>query len=192
MKRTLLIGTLLAIGGITPLAAQIQIPLDGLAAKASDTSGVSLDSSMLRLAANFLAGNKAQDPGFQKVLADVKSIAVRHYSFAQEGQYDNAELEPLRTLLRAGGWREMMSWGQQKGTRNEVYTKSDGGQIAGITQLLTAPKQVIVVSIEGSIDLTKLAELAGHFGIPTVLGGPEQKLAGPEQKPAGPEQKKDK
>lgn len=169
------ISTLLLAAAAVPLAAQIQIPLDSLAAKASDTSGISLDSSMLKLAANFIAGNKAQDPQFQKILSDLKSIAVKRYAFAQEGQYENGELDPLRTLLRAGGWKEMLSWTQKKGSRSEIYTKSDGGQIAGITELLTAPKQVVVVSVEGSIDLGKLAELAGHFGIPTGLGSPDQK-----------------
>jgi Domain of unknown function (DUF4252) len=147
-----------------PLSAQIQIPLDSLAAKASDTTGLALDQSMLKLAGNFLAGDKAQDPGFQKVLNGLKSLVVKKYTFAQEGAYQDSELAPLRTQLSSGGWGQMITVHRNGGSR-EIYVKSEGG----VTVVLAQPKQVIIVSIEGAIDLAKLAELAGHFGIPAGL-----------------------
>jgi hypothetical protein len=163
MKRVYALAALVILAGV-PLAAQIQIPLDSLAAKASDTTGVSLDQSMLKLAGNFLAGDKAQDPGFQKVLSGVKSLVVKKYTFAQEGAYQDSELAPLRALLSSGGWGQMIAVHRNGGSR-EIYVKSEGG----VTIVLAQPKQVVVVSIEGSIDLAKLAELAGHFGIPAGL-----------------------
>lgn len=177
MKRISMFALWMAVAGgvlAIPAAAQIQIPLDSLAAKASDTAGIALDQSMLKLAANFLAGSKAQDPGFQKVLNNLKSIVVKKYSFAQEGAYQNSELEPLRTLLRSSGWGQMISR-EHNGGQSSIYVKSDAGQIAGITVVAAEPKQVVVVSVEGSIDLAKLAELAGHFGIPTGLPGVDSK-----------------
>ncbi len=155
---------------VVPVAAQIQISLDGLAAKASDTTGIALDASMLKLAANFLAGIKAQDPNFQKVLNGLKSIAVKRYTFAQEGAYQSAELDPLRSQLRTGGWGEMINV-QRKSVHNEIFTKSEGGQLSGVTVVNSGPKEVAIVSVEGSIDLSKLAELAGHFGIPADIPG---------------------
>lgn len=175
MKRVSVFAVLM-MAAVVPLAAQIQIPLDSLAAKASDTSGISLDSSMLKLAGNFLAGNKAQDPGFQKVMSALKSIAFKKFTFAEEGQYQPAELAPLYTQLRSSGWGEMITM-QRKGGQSTFYTKSDGGQISGLTVIATAPKQVVVVSVEGTIDLAKLAALAGHFGIPADLPLPDQKDA---------------
>jgi hypothetical protein len=174
----------LALAGL-PLAAQIQIPLDRLAAKATDTAGVSLDQSMLKLAGSFLAGSKAQDPGFQKVLDNLKSIVVKKYTFA-EGAYQDSDLEPLRALLRTGGWGEMITMHKMQG-QSAIYVKSDGGQIAGVTVVAAQPKQVVVVSVEGSIDLAKLAELAGHFGIPAGLTGLDSKTD--ESKPKAADQK---
>jgi hypothetical protein len=185
MKRISKFVLALALAGL-PLAAQIQIPLDGLAAKASDTTGIALDQSMLKLAGNFLAGSKAQDPGFQKVLNGLKSIVVKKYTFAQEGAYQNSELEPLRALLLTGGWGQMITR-EVKGGQSSIYVKSDGGQIAGVTVVAAQPKQVVVVSVEGSIDLAKLAELAGHFGIPAGLAGLDSKTD--ETKPKGADQK---
>ena len=95
MKRVYMLAALAAMAG-APLMAQIQIPLDNLAAKASDTAGIALDQSMLKLAGNFLAGSKSQDPNFQKILNGLKSIVVKKFSFAQEGAYQTSELEPLR------------------------------------------------------------------------------------------------
>jgi len=187
MKRISKFVLALALAGL-PLAAQIQIPLDGLAAKASDTTGIALDQSMLKLAGNFLAGDKAKDPGFQKVLDNLKSIVVRKYSFAQEGAYQKSELEPLLTLLRTSGWSQMITVHKMQGqSASAIFVKSDGTQMAGVTVVAAQPKQVVVVSVEGSIDLAKLAELAGHFGIPAGLTGLDSKTD--ETKPKGADQK---
>jgi hypothetical protein len=167
----------LAVLAGAPLAAQIQIPLDNLAAKASDTAGIALDQSMLKLAGNFLAGSKSQDPNFQKILNGLRSIVVKKFSFAQEGAYQTSELEPLRALLRTTGWSQMISR-ERNGGQNSIYIKADGAQIGGVTIVVADPKQVVVVSVEGSIDLAKLAELAGHFGIPANLPGMDPKTTG--------------
>lgn len=169
MKRFLMFA-LTAVSLVTPLAAQIQIPLDSLAAKAVDVKGISLDQSMIKLAADFLAGNKAKDSGFQKVLEAVKSITVKRYSFAQEGAYQPAELEPLRAVLRVGGWNQMFTRNRSD-KQSSVYLKMDGLQIGGVTVVSAEPRQVVVVSVEGAIDLAKLAQLAGHLGIPPDIAG---------------------
>ena len=159
MKRFLMFAWTAALL-VTPLTAQIQIPLDSLAAKAAETKGISLDQSMLKLAGNFLAGDKAQDPKFQKVLDGIKSIVLKKYTFAQPGTYQDAELEPLRTLLHAGGWSQTINVHNAEGGR-EIFLKPEGG----ITVLVSRPTEVVVVSVEGAIDLAKLADLAGHLGI---------------------------
>lgn len=154
---------------VAPAAAQIQIPLDSLAAKASDTAGISLDSSMLKLAANFLGGDKAaQDPEVQKILSGLKSILVRRYSFKEEGQYQDDELAPLRKQLVSTGWNAMITH-KRKNEHSEIYTRIGPNQVSGITIVAAKPKEVAVVSVEGAIDLAKLAELAGHFGIPSGI-----------------------
>jgi hypothetical protein len=149
---------------VTPLAAQIQIPLDSLAAKAKETKGIALDQAMLKLAGNFLAGDKAQDPTFQKILDHIKSILVKRFSFAEEGAYKDAELEPLRSMLHTTGWARLINVHKDNVSR-EVYLKPEGG----LTVLVSRPKEVVIVSVEGVIDLATLAGLAGHLGIPQGL-----------------------
>lgn len=150
-----------------PLAAQIQVDLSGLAAKAKESVDISLDSAMLKLAAGFLTGKKSDDAGLQKTLSGLKNITVKSYTFAEEGQYKVEQLDPIRTQLRAAGWGKTFGVNEKSG-QTDIYTKSEGGQISGVTVLVAEPKELTVVSIEGVIDLSKLADLAGHFGIPDL------------------------
>jgi len=167
---------------VAPLAAQppqIQIGLDDLAAKAKESVNISLDAAMLKLAGAFFSGGKKDkssdaDAGTQKLISGLKNITVKSFTFDQEGLYKLAELDPVRAQLRTAGWGKMVGV-QEKGELTEVYTKSDGGQIAGLAVLAAEPKELTVVYIEGNIDLAKLADLAGHFGIPALPGIPGQK-----------------
>lgn len=152
-----------------PLAAQIQFGLEGLAAKASNTVDISLDPAMLKLAGSFLAGDKSQNPGFQKVLSGLKNITVKSFTFNDVDQYKSSDVDPIRERLRAAGWSKMIGVNEKKGG-TDIFAKSDNGQIAGLAVIAAEPKELTVVYIEGAIDLEKLAQLAGHLGIP-ALGG---------------------
>ena len=166
MNKRLILGCLLAA---VPLAAQIQFGLEGLAAKASNTVDISLDSSMLKLAGAFLAGDKSQNPGFQKVLSGLKNITVKSFTFNDVDQYKSSDVDPVRERLRAAGWSKMIGVNEKKGG-TDIFAKSDGGQIAGLAIIAAEPKELTIVYIEGAIDLEKLAQLAGHLGIPDLSG----------------------
>jgi 1-deoxy-D-xylulose 5-phosphate reductoisomerase len=51
----------------------------------------------------------------------------------------------------------------------DVYVcMEDSGKTCGLAVIATQPREFTVVSIVGSIDIDKLAELEGEFGIPKV------------------------
>src|SRR5579884_4155402 len=92
-----------------PLAAQIQIRLDNLASKAKESVDISLDSAMLKLAGGFFSGNKSSDTaGLQSLISGLKNITVKSYTFDKDGQYNPADLEPVRSQFRSGGWIRMI------------------------------------------------------------------------------------
>ena len=76
-------------------------------------------------------------------------------------------MQPVRDQLRAAGWGVFLGM-HGKGQNTDVFTKSDGGDIAGIAVVKAEPKEVRVIYIEGAIDLVGLANLAGQFGIPDL------------------------
>jgi hypothetical protein len=166
MKRVLWFAGLM-VATIVPAAAQIQIGLDDLAAKAKESVNISLDSNMLRLAGSFFSGGKAADAGIQNLLSELKNITVRSFTFDEEGQYKMSDLDPVRSQLRKAGWGKIIGVNEKRET-TEIYSKPQGDQIGGLAVLAAEPKELTVVYIEGNIDLSKLAALAGHFGIPDL------------------------
>jgi hypothetical protein len=169
MNRTIWISLLALICAVAPLPAQININLDGLAAKAKDVEDVTLDSSMLRLAGGFLSAAKTDEAKAKELIGGVKQLSVKSFEFDKEGQYSQADLHPIRVQLQAPGWAKIVSSQSNHGREGtEVYVKTEGGRTAGLVVLDYEPKELTVVNIVGSIDLERLAELGGHFGIPAV------------------------
>lgn len=182
MKLRTLTLVLASIALVTPLAAQIRINLDGLASKAKETVEISLDSSMLQMAGNFLKSEKSGDDGKVKdLISGLKAITVRNFEFAQEGQYRPEELQPIRAQLRAPGWSKVVGVDNKADRETtEIYTKTDQGKIVGFVILSAEPKELSVVYIEGTIDLAGLASLAGNFGIPPIPIPDQKKTKGKE------------
>lgn len=172
-----------AFAAATPLAAQLQLNgLDGLAAKAKESAEITLDSATLKMASGFLGNTKGKDKDkddqANKVLSNLKSITVRAYEFAQDGQYDPNSLRPIRDQLRAPAWSKIMDV-KDDGETFELYSKTEQGKITGFAMLAAEPKELTVIYIEGSLELSDLASLSGQFGIPN-LPLPNQPL--PNQK----------
>jgi len=165
MKRAILVLGIVTLATVIPLSAQIQIGLDQLAAKAKESTDITLDGAMLQMASKFLAGGKSDDSKAKNLLANLKAITVKNFEFAQEGQYRQEDLDPIRAQLKAPGWAKII--GNRSDTESsEIYTKSDGARITGFAILAAEPKELTVVYIEGTLDLADLAQLGGRFGIP--------------------------
>jgi hypothetical protein len=170
MKRTPFMVLIAFAAAAVPLAAQIQFGLDNLASKAKESVDITLDASMLRLAGGFLSKKGDSDnQAFQKMLAGLKNVTVKSFTFAEEGQYKIEDLQPIRDQLRKAGWTTFINV-REKTETTEIYSKSDAGgtQSGGLALLVAEPKELTVIYIEGAIDLSGLANLAGHFGIPDL------------------------
>jgi hypothetical protein len=161
----------LACIALAPLAAQdIKIPpsLDRLALKASNVVDVTMDSNLLQLAGRFLSDKDSDDASVKKLIAGLKGIYVRSFQFEKAGEYDSSEVEPIRAQLRNPAWSRIVGVRQKSGENAEVYVKTGNNKIGGLVILATQPKELTIVSIEGSIDPDQLNQLGGHFGIPKV------------------------
>ena len=169
MKLTTLATAVLFLAPSARLAAQIQINLDSLAAKAKEHTEINLDSATLQMASSFLGSRSSDNPKVKSLLSGLKAISVRNYAFEKEGEYRPEDLQPIRAQLRAPGWSKIVS-SEEKGGKeiSEIYTKSDQGKIVGVAVLNAEPKEISIVYIDGTIDLAALADLGGTFGIPNI------------------------
>lgn len=154
--------------------------LDRLEATASRSINVTLDGQLLRFAISFLRNDKPTEKTIKEMVSGLKGIYVKIFDFDKEGGYASADIDSVRTQLRAPGWSRMAEVKSKRATENiEVYSLQSAGQIQGMTVIMTSPRRLGVVHIAGFIDLEKLAQLRGKFGIP------EFEFDMDDKKPAG-------
>lgn len=151
---------------------------DKLAAKAIEKVDVTLDSSMLQLAGRWLSNKDADEAKAKQLIGGLKSIVVKVFEFAKEGEYSAADVEAIRAQLKAPGWSRVVDVQSKiKSQTAEVYFKKEGEKIGGLAILAAEPKELTFVHIDGAIDPEQLGELGGHFGIPKIDIGSKSKPA---------------
>lgn len=163
MKRSLLFLLVAAMASIAS-AQQINLDMPGLRDKASEEVTVTLDASMLRLAARFLS-NDPDERNARDIVQKLQGIYVRSFEFDREGEYDRSAVDRLRSQLGAD-WKKIVDVRSRLGENSEIYTQSRGDQITGLVIITAEPKELTIVNLVGPIDLDRLADLRGQFGIP--------------------------
>ena len=165
------LAVLLVLGATATAMAQnprIQTSqLDGLAAKASETVDVNIDESLMALTIKFL-GNDDDEKKVKELVSGLKGIYVKSFEFESEGQYTDADLESIRSQLRNPAWSRIINARSKKDGSIEVYLMHTGSQISGLAVLASELKQITVINIVGPVDLEKLTQLEGEFGIPEL------------------------
>jgi hypothetical protein len=172
-----LIGSLLvAFVANVPAFAQnprLQIKnLEKLSSKAAEVVDVTLDESMLKLAAKFMAAEKDEDEAeVRELIKDLKGLYVKSFEFDKEGEYSAEDVEAIRSQLAAPGWTKVVGVRSRRdGDVSEVYlmTDSQTRNVLGLAILAADPETLTVVNIVGPIDLEKLSALEGKMGIPRL------------------------
>lgn len=156
--------------------AKLQIDnLNKLESKASEVVDVTLDSRVLEMASKFLANkkgtNKSSDEAkLKELLAGVKGIYVKVFEFDKENEYEVSDVEAVRNQLNTPNWTKLVNVKSKRSKENaEVYLMTDSSNIVlGLAIIATNPKQFAVVNIVGTIDLERLSEMEGNFGIPNL------------------------
>lgn len=159
------------VGSVTTAMAQtakLQMDqLDSLANKASETVDVKLDEKLMQTTAKFFSGKGSDDAEIRDLIKNVKGIYVKSFSFEKENEYSPAEVDSVMSQLRGAGWNKIIGVVSKKDGENvQVYLMTVGDQISGLAVISSDPKQFTVVNIVGPIDLEKLVQLEGQFGVP--------------------------
>src|SRR6059058_1496443 len=156
---------------ITASAQGTRINLDfpDMAAKASETTDVTLDGAMLRLAGKFLDSNDADERSAKEMINGLAGIYVRSYEFDREGEYDKSQADRIRQQL-GPSWKKIVKVTSRTKEDVDIYADMHGDNITGLLIISAEPKEFTVVNIVGPVDLEKLAGLEGQFGIPHISG----------------------
>jgi len=151
--------------------------LDALTNRASNTVDVKLDENLMQVTRKLFSGKDTDDAEIKELLKNVKGIYVKSFSFEKENSYMPAEIDSVMSQLRGGGWSKIVGVTSKKENENvEVYLMMVADQISGLAVVSLNPKEVTVVNIVGPINLEKLSQLEGSFGIPDLdLAKPKAK-----------------
>ena len=86
------------------------------------------------------------------------------------GEYSPNDVESIRSQVKDPSWSKIVGvMSKSAGQKVDVHLKMDGGGlIHGLLIVATQPKELVVVNIVGPIDLEKLSQLEGQFGIPKL------------------------
>jgi hypothetical protein len=163
------IATMVFAAALLPAWAQeIKMPvnLDALAEKADNAVTVTLDKSMLQFASKFMH-DKDDEDDVRKIISGLDQIYVRSFEFRDENEYNQADVEAVRSQLRSPAWGRMVGVRSKHGENVDVYFKDSGnGRVGGLVVIAAEPKELTIVNIIGNIDPDKIAELGGEFSIP--------------------------
>jgi Domain of unknown function (DUF4252) len=173
--RKFLITIAVTLATAVPASAQrINLDFPGLAEKAVEVVDVTLDGDMLRLAAKFLSGRDADERAVRDMIVGLEGIYVRSYEFAKEGEYDRGLIDKVKSQLGAT-WKPLVT--VRSKTRENVNIMADmrGDRIAGLVIIAAEPREFTIVNINGPIDIDRLADLSGQFGIPDIQKRDERK-----------------
>lgn len=141
--------------------------LDRLAESADKTIEVTVDEALIKLAMSVL--NPKRSPTEAKlidILSGLKGIYVKRFEFEKEGAYTMSDAEAVRTQFDAPGWQRIARVTSKREASFDVVLMSEGSIIKGLAVLAAEPKALTVVNVVGAIDLAKLRDLEGNFGIP--------------------------
>lgn len=169
--RALALGSALSVFAAAPAYAQGQAKidmshLDKFAERADKVINVTVDEQLLRLAASFLSDKKPDEAKIKEMILGLKGVFVKRFEFETAGEFTLADVESIRSQLNAPGWSSVANVRSKREGNYDVSIMSEGSVIKGLAVLAAEAKAFTVVNIVGPIDLAKLAELEGKFGIP--------------------------
>jgi hypothetical protein len=151
--------------------ALIKLPnFDGLADKASESITITLDEQLLKVAARFLSSDDPKDDDARKFLSGLRGIYVRSFTFRDDFVYPKTEIDAIRKQLTAPAWNQLIDVRSAKEQANVgIYVSLDAHNNAnGLVIISTEPRQLTIVNIVGAIDLERLKNIEGKFGIPKM------------------------
>lgn len=167
-KLILTLAVALAFTAAMPAAAQqINLNFPELEERAEEVVDVTLDQSMLRMAAKFLSNADPEEKAIREIANGLVGIYVRSYEFSKDGDYDRKIVDRIKSQL-GPTWKPLVTVRSKKKENVSIMADMRGEQIMGLIIISAEPNEFTVVNIQGRIDPDRLASLEGHFGVPNI------------------------
>src|SRR5262249_931873 len=94
-------------------------------------------------------------------------IYVKSFEFKRDGEYTKSDLDQIRVQLKAPEWQRAVGINSEEERETvEVWIRNENGKMSGIAILVADPRELTVVNLVGSVDLSAISALGGSLGIP--------------------------
>ena len=170
MRKLILVLTLTLAFAIPASAQKVNLDFPGLAERAEETVDVTLDASMLRLAAKFFSGHDSDERAVRDMISGLSGIYVRSFTFDEDGAYDRNLVNQVKSQL-GPTWKPFVNVRSKTKENVTIMADMHGDKVTGLIVISAEPREFTVVLIEGPIDIDRLADLEGQFGIPEITKG---------------------
>ena len=110
----------------------------------------------------------------KETIKGLKSVQIRSYQFDSDNAYPQADIDQVRAQLSAPDWSPLVQVRKRgdeagKGKENvDIYVSLEDKKVKGLVIIACEPREFTIVNIVGAIDLAKLHQLEGKFGIPKI------------------------
>jgi hypothetical protein len=147
----------------------VSIQPDHLKDKSSDHVEVSLNSSTLQFAARFMDGKDPDEAKVKKLIMGIEGIYIRSFEFKNTGAWSAADLDRVRTQLKAPEWSKIVGVkSNEDGENIEIWLRTEKGKVSGVAILASEPRELTVVNLVATSTWNPVADLGGHFGLPKI------------------------
>ena len=174
----LLVGRCLVATAHAQSAKLEMAQLDHLGAKASETVDVNIDERLMQLTAKFFSSKDPDEAKVKEIINGLKGIYVKSFQFERDGEYTTTDIDSIRSQLRGLAWSKVVNVNSKKDGTVEVYLMTSAARIGGLVVVASDAKALTIVNIVGPVDLEKLSQLEGQFGVPDLgieITKPKQK-----------------
>jgi hypothetical protein len=149
-------------------AGQRAPALDKYESQAVQSVEVTIDSRILKIAADALSDKKPDEAAAKALLTGLKGVYVRAFEFDREGVYQPAEVESLRARFAGPEWSRVVGVRSRRYDKVDVFMSTASQTINGIAVVASGPRELVYVNVAGPIDLERLRALEGRFRIPKL------------------------
>jgi Domain of unknown function (DUF4252) len=148
--------------------ARIQMSqLDRFNDLADKVISVDVNESLIKLAMSALSEKRSPNEAkIKDILSGLKGVYVKRFEFDKEGAYAAGDIDYIRSQMSGPGWERVANVRSKREGSYDVVLMYEGSVIKGLAVLAAEPRALTVVNVIGTIDVAKLRDLEGNFGIP--------------------------
>src|SRR5262245_1925053 len=151
-----------------PPSARLLLPdFSALGSTATDSVAITLDAPLLAVAAKFLNSGDPEERAVRDLIGGLQGIYVKSYTFDKPFAYPATDVDAIRKQLRAPAWQQIVQVRSSvKQSTVDIFVCLVQEKPIGLAIIATEPRQFTIVNIVGAIDLDKLHQIEGRFGVP--------------------------